>query len=661
MTADLGSQVFEFDEVEHQWIPMPDRVRLAARIWLPRTAGTVPAILEYIPYRKRDMVRARDERNHPHFASHGYACLRVDMRGSGDSEGHLPDMYSDDELADARHVIDWIVAQPWCNGNVGMFGTSWGGTASMQAAIKAPPALKAVIANCATTDRFEDDIHWMGGCLLTDSFEWGATLPAILAAPPDAATVGPGWMEMWRERLAGLSFPLSAWIDHQTRGSYWRRGSVKFNTDDLSCPILAIGGWADRYSSSVIGLVEARPDLCYGIVGPWGHHYPDHGEPGPAMNFQDVALAWWDHWLKDAPMPSWPRLRLWQRAFDVPVDRIVTRAGRWVSTDADSADATETVLFPGEAGLSWQAGQGTGFSVPSDLQHGACAGDTGYFGRVGGLPLDQSPDDARALCFDTEPLETDVLLAGHAEFHCDIVRDMAHAQLACRLCEVDPYGRSNLVTRQVFNLLRDEALDGDAQFVPEQPSSFRMRFPSTAYRFSKGNRIRLCIAASYWPLVWPALCQATMLVDTTDARLVLPCPSDISPAESLPPPHVLPPNPSWEIHSDGPLYRETGETVEGERFHLWRQPRSTTRFPELELSFSSTTEMKCTMSTEDHTIQKCFVSVVYETERPDGTARIESNMLSGTDRDGLSVELKLVASWNDETMAKRSWTYGRGA
>ncbi|MYA88397.1 MAG: CocE/NonD family hydrolase [Boseongicola sp. SB0662_bin_57] len=660
MTASLRSQVFEFDEVEHQWIPMPDGVRLAARIWLPRESGPMPAILEYIPYRKRDMVRARDERNHPHFAANGYACIRVDMRGSGDSEGHMPDMYSDDELADARHVIDWIAAQSWCDGKVGMFGTSWGGTASMQAAVNAPRALKAVIANCATTDRFEDDIHWMGGCLLTDSFEWGATLPAILAAPPDAATVGPGWMETWRKRLDRLSFPLSAWISHQTRRAYWRHGSVTFSTNDLSCPILAIGGWADRYSNSVIGLVRARPDLCHGIVGPWGHHYPDHGEPGPAMSFQDVALTWWDHWLKDAPMPDWPRLRLWQRAFDAPADRIAARAGRWVSTGADNADATETVLFPGEAGLSRQTGPGATLSVPADPQHGTCAGDTGYFGRVGGLPLDQSPDDARALCFDTEALETEILLVGHAEFHCDILRDMAQAQLVCRLCEVDPNGRSNLVTRQVINLRRDETLDGDARFAPGQTARQRLRFPSTAYRFSKGNRIRLCIAASYWPLVWPAPRQASMLVDTTHARLVLPCPSDISPAEDLPPPRCLPLEPSWESRSDGPLCRESGKTAEGESYHLWRQPWSTTRFPEFGLSFSSTAELKCTTSTEDHAIQKCAVSVVYEIERPDGTARIESNLLGQAHPDGLSAALELDAHWNGEVMAERSWKCGPG-
>ena len=130
--------------------------------WRPLGIGPVPALLETIPYRKADMVRARDERNHPFFAAHGYASIRVDMRGSGDSEGHMPDMYASDELADARHVIEWLAEQEWCDGRVGMFGTSWGGTAALQANIDAPAPLKAIIAVCATHDRFEDDIHQIG-------------------------------------------------------------------------------------------------------------------------------------------------------------------------------------------------------------------------------------------------------------------------------------------------------------------------------------------------------------------------------------------------------------------------------------------------------------------------------------------------------------------
>ena len=278
-------------EVEHQWITMPDGVRLSARLWISQ-GEPCPAILEYIPYRKRDMVRARDERNHLYFARHGYVCIRVDMRGSGDSEGIMPDMYHQNELDDARHVIDWIARQPWCNGHVGMFGTSWGGTASLQASVEAPEPLKAVIANCATIDRFEDDIHWVGGCLLTDSMEWGATLPAILACPPDSATLGNEWWDIWQARLAQTAFPFEHWVKNNQRGGYWRHGSIRFQADRLTCPILAIGGWSDRYSNSVMRLACARPDICKGIVGPWGHHYPDRGEPGPAMNFQKIALMW---------------------------------------------------------------------------------------------------------------------------------------------------------------------------------------------------------------------------------------------------------------------------------------------------------------------------------------------------------------------------------
>ena len=161
---------------------MSDGVHLSARIWLPSHVGnnSVAAILEYIPYRKRDMVRVRDERNHVYFAQQGYVSVRVDMRGSGDSGGHMEDMYGIRELSDAKEVIEWIAAQHWCNGQVGMMGTSWGGTSSLQTAIEKPAALKAIIAVCATDNRFEDDIHYMGGCVLTDTVEWAATLPVIL-------------------------------------------------------------------------------------------------------------------------------------------------------------------------------------------------------------------------------------------------------------------------------------------------------------------------------------------------------------------------------------------------------------------------------------------------------------------------------------------------
>ena len=118
---------YRVEKKEHIWIPMRDGCRLSGRIWLPEDSekNPVPAILEYIPYRKNDGTALRDSLIHPYFAGHGYASVRVDLRGSGDSEGVLEDEYFKQELEDAIEVLEWISEQYWCNGNLGMMGKSW--------------------------------------------------------------------------------------------------------------------------------------------------------------------------------------------------------------------------------------------------------------------------------------------------------------------------------------------------------------------------------------------------------------------------------------------------------------------------------------------------------------------------------------------------------
>jgi putative CocE/NonD family hydrolase len=179
-------------EITNAWITMPDGVRLAARIWLPVDAEQrgVPAILEYIPYRKRDGTSLRDALTHPYFAGHGYAAVRVDMRGSGDSEGLLLDEYTKQEQDDAVAVIEWIARQKWCSGQVGMMGISWGGFNALQVAARRPAPLKAIISLCSTDDRYADDIHYKGGCLLGENLGWAATMFAYSSRPPDPQIVG---------------------------------------------------------------------------------------------------------------------------------------------------------------------------------------------------------------------------------------------------------------------------------------------------------------------------------------------------------------------------------------------------------------------------------------------------------------------------------------
>ncbi len=660
MPDNIGNTVIgAVRESEHVWIPMADGTRLAARIWWPEGSGPFPAILEYIPYRKRDMVRARDERNHPYFAAHGYVCLRVDMRGSGDSEGIMPDMYADAELDDARQVIGWIAAQDWSSGAVGMFGTSWGGTASLQAAVDAPGPLKAVLANCATADRFEDDIHWMGGCLLTDSFEWGATLPAILAAPPDSATVGADWQATWKARLDGATCPIEAWITHRTRGSYWRHGSARFAAERLSCPILTIGGWADRYSNSVMRLVDARPDLCWGVVGPWGHHYPDQGEPGPAIGFQDLSLQWWDHWLKGEPnnVARWPKLRLWRREFDPPQDRLPTRNGGWIEIDRRvSSDGTRLYLR-GDGALSNEPGAPGELQVPPDLLHGTCAGDTGYFGRVGGLPLDQAADDARALCFDSKPLAAAVDVVGHPVVSITVRRDRPRAQLVLRLCDVAPDGRSNLVTRHVVNMALDAELDGERPFVPGAPETYRVELPSTAYRFAAGHRVRLAVAGSYWPLVWPELPLARFSVETGGDFLDLPANRGACPlSDPFPEVRRLPATPSWSLRSDGALVRDS-DTGQPDCVQMsWSQPTVSLQFEKTGTVFSYRTSAEYLAHFTGTVALTCTIGHGQVITRTDGEAKIECALHSTMTSSRLDLSCHLSVRWNDEEIATRTWS-----
>ena len=517
-------------EIEHCWIPMSDGICLSARLWLPEKneQSPTPAIVEYIPYRKRDMVRLRDERNHPVLARHGYACIRVDMRGSGDSEGLMADMYSPEEISDGLAVIQWIAEQSWCDGQVGMMGTSWGGTNSLQMASRKPDALKAIIAVCATDDRFDDDIHHMGGCLLTDTLEWGATLPAILTSPPDPETVGPNWRQIWQQRLDHCAFPLENWIRHETRDAYWRSGSVCEIPKAISCPMLLVGGWVDRYSNTVMNLLSRSKSPCWGIVGPWGHHYPDVGMPGPGMNFQAEALRWWDRWLcgRQNGIEEEPRLRVWRQEYTSPQNKIHERPGTWISENQwPSPNVTPRTYRLGSGVLSDSAEVASGKTafVPNNLQIGSTSGDTGYFGRDGGLPLDQREDDARSLVFDTAPLESPLDILGHTVVTVTLEVDQPVATLVARLNDVAPDGTSSRVTFGICNLSLDQDGAKDNGLKPDTPRTVEIQLPNTAYRFGKGHRIRLAFSSSYWPLIWPAPQPARITLFPEKTQLSLPC------------------------------------------------------------------------------------------------------------------------------------------
>jgi uncharacterized protein len=286
--------------IENEWIPLADGTRLAARIWMPgeANAAPVPAVLEYLPYRKRDGTAMRDEATYPSFAEAGIAGLRVDIRGSGESDGVIDGEYTPRELSDACEVIAWIAAQPWSNGSVGMMGISWGGFNCLQVAALRPPALKAVISIASTVDRYNDDIHYKNGCHLSAQLSWAGTMFGYQSRPPDPALVGESWKEMWLHRLENEPFLMAEWLSHQRRDEFWQHGSICENFSAVEVPALVIAGWADGYRNTPLAAIEGMPENGKALIGPWVHKYPHFAWPKPRQDFVGEAIAWWNRWLR---------------------------------------------------------------------------------------------------------------------------------------------------------------------------------------------------------------------------------------------------------------------------------------------------------------------------------------------------------------------------
>ena len=151
---------------------MPDGVKLAVTWWrpTPKDSGeTFPVLLELLALPQRRFVLRPGLPAVFYFAGHGFIMAKVDIRGTGGSEGHLPEReYSDQELADALEIIKQIARSPRSNGKVGMWGISWGGFNALQVAMLHPPELKAIVALHASDDLYHDDIHYIDGALHVD-------------------------------------------------------------------------------------------------------------------------------------------------------------------------------------------------------------------------------------------------------------------------------------------------------------------------------------------------------------------------------------------------------------------------------------------------------------------------------------------------------------
>lgn len=522
--TEFPQEIFEQRDVR---IPLTDGSELSARIWRPTSREPVPAIVEYIPYRQRDLTAVRDSIHHPYLAGHGYACIRVDLRGSGDSDGALVDEYLEQEQQDAEEVLAWAARQPWCTGRTGMMGISWGGFAALQVAARRPESLGAIVISSFTDDRYGDDFHYMGGCVLSDNIGENGTVFAVSTRPPDPEVVGERWREMWLERLDGAKPWVRQWLTHQHRDEYWRHASVCERYEDVHCPVLASSGWADGYSNAVLRLLAHLEVPRKGIIGPWAHTYPHLGTPAPAIGYLQLVVRWWDHWLKgvDNDVMAGPMVNLWTQESVEPATSYDVRPGRWIGETTWPSPHIRDADFPLAPNLISEPGSsppGRELTIQSPLWVGAAAGKWASYGTPPDLPRDQREEDGGALVFDTAELTEAIDVVGFPAVRLQVTADEPIAMVVARLSDVAPDGSATRVSYGMLNLTHRDDSEDPTPLIPGRTYDVRVGLNAMAERFPPGHRIRLALSTSYWPLAWPPPRPTRLAVSTAKSFLTLP-------------------------------------------------------------------------------------------------------------------------------------------
>jgi uncharacterized protein len=529
---------------EHVSIEMPDGVRLAATLFRPDGAGPWPAVLEALPYRKDD-VTGHSRSEYRRLAEAGYVLCRLDVRGTGSSEGIATDEYPAVERTDMATVIDWLATQPWSLGTVGMYGYSYSGFNSIQIAMERPPALKAIIPVYATDDRYGDDVHYYGGAVKQlDQIDYPTYMVAMNALPPVPDVYGEGWREEWDRRLETTEPWVLTWLEHQRLDDYWKAGSLFVDYGAIECPTMIVAGWADGYRNNSLRTFERLTCPKRLVIGPWAHASTDTSIPGPNHDLIPEHVRWWDRWLKDVDngVDREPPIVLFAQRSTLPApDRAEVR-GEWryePTWPADRLRPTEWKLVDSLNEPDHPDGGFDELEVRGDVGHTAwisCAGVMPW-----GQPDDQRPDELHSLTYTWEPLDRQLEILGHARLRVRVTSSAPVSFLSAKLCDVFPDGTSSLVTRGMLNLAHRESREHPSALTPGEAVDIELVLEAMSWTFEPGHRVRLDLAGSDWPNAWSPPEPVTLSVDRASASLELPVldgPTPVDERPSLAPPNL---------------------------------------------------------------------------------------------------------------------------
>ena len=547
---------------------MKDGTRLAARLFLPDELPA-PVIVDALPYRMDDLTASYASEYERLCEEGSFAVCRLDLRGTGSSEGIALDEYHAQEQADICEAIAWLAAQDWCTGRVGMYGTSWGGFNSLQVAMECPPALQAIVPIYASDDRYTDDVHYMGGILKAiDLVDWVLYMVACNALPPVPAVYGEGWRDEWRRRLEGTEPWLLRWLEEQNDGPYWRHGSLRPGYGRITCATMIVAGWADGYTNIALRAYEAMSCPRRVLIGPWSHMSTATSIPGPHIDLVPELILWFSRWLRDEPngIDEEPPIAVFVRRSTRPEPELAEMRGDWRSEPTWPAERLRPRVLRPEGGEATDR-----IAVRGDVGTAAwisCAGKPPWT-----LPDDQREDDERSLTYDW-PLTDEVEILGHPRLRVTVTSAHPVAFLSARLCDVFPDGTSALVSRGVLNLTHRTGHDDPTPLEPGVPTPIELELEATSWIFEPGHRIRLALAGSDWPNTWPPPQGDMLEVARETVGLELP----VLEGPPVAPPPVFAPPPAKKADDDEEEDDGTPVVREIERDEARRETRVLTSY-----------------------------------------------------------------------------------
>ena len=525
-------------------IPMPDGIQLAADLYMPADipAGEhLPVLLEYTPYRKNDS-RGSKYRMYTYFVKRGYVVARVDIRGTGNSQGRtIPYEYSEIELSDGDAVIAWLAKQDWSNGNVGMFGISWGGFNSIQMAVRKPPALKAFVALMATEDLYQEDVHYMDGIIHIDSWMMSHDLSNAMPGAPEFRLD-----EDWLRNRFEVEPSIFTYMREQRDGSFWDRASARDKYEQIQIPGYYIGGWYDGYRDSPPRMLEHVKAPVKAMIGPWDHYYPHNAWPAPQVEWRHEAVRWFDQWLKgiDTGILDEPRFAVYVRDWHPPGPGVDEIPGHWRWEEGWPIERSVTKTF--------YAGQDHGLSSSPSAQATHSLKYKPSVGLAGGgpvmwwgnIPPDQQSMDDYSLIYDSHPLDSPLEILGMPRAILKVSADVSRANWVVRICDVAPDGSVTQVGGAAFNGTHRKSAREPEDLIPGKVFPLEIEMHFTSWVFPKGHRIRFAINNAQWPMLWPTPYQMTTTLaigGVEGARIELPV---VPPADR--------PVPKFKLPEEGP-------------------------------------------------------------------------------------------------------------